>query len=290
MISAVEALNEADYSKASWSNLQTALTTSKDVVADLTTVYNNAVYAINSNIGYEQADADMYANNILNAIAALVEKQPEPSVDKSVLETLLNKANELDLYAYKDFKPVIDALFDANGVLANEKATQALVDAVLKVLQDAIDPETFNVIPGKNSVTFEWLASTSDDVAYYELVSLPSHEVIKRVTTTSFVWENLEAGISGKVMLCTYDEAGNRSSGIQSGYITLPEWTAPAKVENVVAKDSNYKTVEDTTLAVTGVMSDASNTVKESVEKVSSAVTLTAATKSIKVSWGKVKE
>ena len=37
-------------------------------------------------------------------------------------------------------------------------------------------------------------------------------------------------------------------------------------------------------------MSDASNTVKESVEKVSSAVTLTAATKSIKVSWGKVKE
>ena len=223
MISAVEALNEADYSKASWSNLQTALTTSKDVVADLTTVYNNAVYAINSNIGYEQADADMYANNILNAIAALVEKQPEPSVDKSVLETLVNKANELDLYAYKDFKPVIDALFDANGVLANEKATQALVDAVLKVLQDAIDPETFNVIPGKNSVTFEWLASTSDDVAYYELVSLPSHEVIKRVTTTSFVWENLEAGISGKVMLCTYDEAGNRSSGIQSGYITLPE-------------------------------------------------------------------
>ena len=121
MISAVEVLNEADYSKVSWSNLQTALTTSEDVVADasatqevvdavkveletrksilvhvvamreaitaaegklaeankyinksvadLTTVYNNAVYAINSNTGYVQANDDMHANNILNAIA-----------------------------------------------------------------------------------------------------------------------------------------------------------------------------------------------------------------------------
>ena len=64
--------------------------------------------------------------------------------------------------------------------------------------------------------------------------------MIKRVTTTSFVWENLEAGIRGKVILYTYDEAGNRSSGIKSGYITLPDLTAPEKVENVVAKDSNY--------------------------------------------------
>ena len=47
--------------------------------------------------------------------------------------------------------------------------------------------------------------------------------MIKRVTTTSFVWENLEAGISGEVMLYTYDEVVNRSTGIQSGYITLPE-------------------------------------------------------------------
>ena len=65
------------WKKASWSNLQTELTTSKDVVADLTKVYNNAVYAINSNIGYVQADADMHANNVLNVIASLVEKQPD---------------------------------------------------------------------------------------------------------------------------------------------------------------------------------------------------------------------
>ena len=129
-ISEVEALVEADYSRISWSNLQTALTAAKEVVADdaatqkvvdaavssleankaalvnvvemkeaiaaaeaklaeadkytdetvaeLTTVYNNAEYAINSNIGYVQADADMHATNINNAISALVEKPVEP--------------------------------------------------------------------------------------------------------------------------------------------------------------------------------------------------------------------
>ena len=132
LIAEVEALNEADYSRKSWSNLQTALTAAKEVAADaaatqeavdaakaeveakkaalvnvvaakeaiaaaedklaeadkytdetvaeLTTAYNNAVYAINSNIGYVQADADMHAANINNAIAALVEKPVEPEL------------------------------------------------------------------------------------------------------------------------------------------------------------------------------------------------------------------
>jgi hypothetical protein len=131
-IAAAEALAEADYSRKSWSNLQTALTAAKDVVADenatqevvdqakvgleakkaalvnvvamreaiaaaeaklaeadkytdetvaeLTTAYNNAVYAINSNIGYVQADADMHVANINNAISALVEKTVEPEL------------------------------------------------------------------------------------------------------------------------------------------------------------------------------------------------------------------
>ena len=277
---AIAKTNNNKYTEESWTAYQTALAGLEDIIATATTT--RAVTDVTMKIAYAES---------------LLEELPVVIVDKIALETLVNKANELDPYAYKDFKPVMDALFDANGVLANEKATQAEVDAVLKVLQDAIDslevsdttapidPETFNVIPGKNSVTFEWSASTSDDVAYYELVSLPSHEVIKRVTTTSFVWESLEAGISGEVMLYTYDEAGNRSSGIQSGYITLPELTAPTKVENVKAKDTNYKTitltwnasetataydvyrkaydseefklyktVEDTTLAVSGVM------------------------------------
>ena len=132
IIAEVEALVEADYSRKSWSNLQTALTAAKDVAADanatqevvdqakagleakkaalvnvvaakeaiaaaeaklaeadkytdetvaeLTTAYNNAVYAINSNIGYVQADADMHAANINNAIAALEEKPVEPEL------------------------------------------------------------------------------------------------------------------------------------------------------------------------------------------------------------------
>ena len=62
-----------------------------------------------------------------------------PSVDKTALEALVDYANELDPYGYKDFMPVMDALFEASGILAKENATQAEVDAALEALQAAID-------------------------------------------------------------------------------------------------------------------------------------------------------
>ena len=242
----------------------------------------------------EQASVNAMAKAINDAVNSLVKKADKSALAAKLAEVSNVKGDDYTAESYAEFETALKA---ANDVMNDATATQEAVNQALKNLNDAYDllamkdttgpedPAEFNVIPGTNSVTFEWSASASDDVEYYELVSLPSYELIKRMTGTSFVWENLESGISGSVMLYTYDKAGNRSFGIQAPYITFPELTAPTKVENVKAADTDYKTitltwdasegatayevyrkaydseefklyktVEDTTVAVSGVM------------------------------------
>ena len=249
---------------------------------------------------------DVYAAQVVRLQVLLRQAQMEgqalPSVDKDGLKAkmedyayVLTNSNKFTNDSFVAFKNVYA---EAEAIMKDEKVTQEQVDAIKVSLESAykglkekdmtppLDPSYFNQKAAtQTSVTFEWTPSTSDDVAYYELVSLPSYQVIKQVTTTTYVLEGLTPGSSGKVMLYVYDNDGNRSYGIQSAYATLPALKAPNKVENVIATDTNYKTitltwdasetataydvyrkaydsdefklyktVEDTTVAITGVM------------------------------------
>ena len=61
--------------------------------------------------------------------------------DKSILEEVVAKANQIDANAYtaESYAVLEAALKDANAVLANENATQEEVDAAVQSVQAAMD-------------------------------------------------------------------------------------------------------------------------------------------------------
>ena len=67
------------------------------------------------------------------------EDAPTPGVDKSKLEAAVDAAGKLDESAYKadSWKAFAEALDSAKGVLRNDDATQAEVDAAVELLTDA---------------------------------------------------------------------------------------------------------------------------------------------------------
>ena len=77
-----------------------------------------------------------------NAIAGLKEKPTEPEtpeVDKSKLQAKVDGYSKLDsdIYTQESWGAFVDVLEDANAVLADEKATQETVDAMLQSLEEA---------------------------------------------------------------------------------------------------------------------------------------------------------
>ena len=83
-----------------------------------------------------QAEINEAADNLLNAMLNLRYK-----ADKSILEEVVAKANQIDANAYtaESYAVLTAALKDANAVLANENATQEEVDAAVENVQSAMD-------------------------------------------------------------------------------------------------------------------------------------------------------
>ena len=83
-----------------------------------------------------QAEINEVADNLLNAMLNLRYK-----ADKSILEEVVAKANQIDANAYtaESYAVLEAALKDANAVLANENATQEEVDAAVTNVQSAMD-------------------------------------------------------------------------------------------------------------------------------------------------------
>ena len=91
----------------------------------------------NEDATQEQVNDALKALN--DARAALAEKPVKPAVDKAALQKAVDDAAELaeDDYTAETWTPFKAALAAAQGVLANEDATQEQVNGALKALTDA---------------------------------------------------------------------------------------------------------------------------------------------------------
>ena len=83
-----------------------------------------------------QTEINEVADKLLNAMLNLRYK-----ADKSILEEVVAKANQIDANAYtaESYAVLEAALKDANAVLANENATQEEVDVAVQSVQAAMD-------------------------------------------------------------------------------------------------------------------------------------------------------
>ena len=335
-IAAAEALAEADYSRKSWSNLQTALTAAKEVAADenatqevvdqavssleakkaalvnvvaakeaiaaaeaklaeadkytdetvaeLTTAYNNAVYAINSNIGYVQADADMHAANINNAIAALVEKPVEPELTAPAkVENV--KAKDTD---YKTITLTWDASETATAYDVYRKAYDSEEFKLYKTVEDTTVAVT-GVMTGKEYAFYEvaknevGAAQACETVAQATTLHGKVTLAIEKVSTSKFKlsWNAIDGATRYIVYRKRNDDKMKKVLTLGSKDLTYTTAEMPNGDYQFVLKAGRYDSTDR-------VMTKASNTVKGSVKKVAPAVTLKADTKSIKVSWKKM--
>ena len=276
-------------------------------------------------------------------------------VDRTLLMEAIAKAESAllhsELYTKESMELLNTVYKQAKLMMEQENLSQSDIDEMVILLNNAynelveqdriqpLDPKFFYIKDiTSSSIALEWSSSESDDVAYYELVSLPSYDILTQLNTTTYVLEGLSPNTSGKVILYIYDISGNRSNGIELEYTTLSKIKEPSKVENVKAEDTNYKTitltwdvaehataydvyrkaydsdefklyktVEDTTLAVSGVMTGkeyafyvvAKNDsyVAEASETVAQATTLqgkvtlaieSVSTSTFKLSWNKI--
>ena len=104
------------------------------------TAYDNAKN-VKENATTQEA-VDQATETLKNAIAGLKEKPTEPEtpeVDKSKLQAKVDEYSKLDsdIYTQESWGAFVDVLEDANAVLADEKATQETVDAMLQSLEEA---------------------------------------------------------------------------------------------------------------------------------------------------------
>ena len=124
VIAKAEALNEADYTEASWKHFQAELSAAKSVLAEKAS----------------QEAVDSAAKTLQLEIDALEKVTPAESVDTSSLEKLIASAKELKKndYTAATWTTLQNALKNAENAV-EAKESQKAVDAAEKNLQAAID-------------------------------------------------------------------------------------------------------------------------------------------------------
>ena len=117
-------LAEDDYTAETWAAFQAALASAQDVLG-------------NEDATQEQVNDALKA--LTDARGALAEKPAKPAVDKATLQKAVDdlKGLKADDYTAETWAPFETALETAQGVLADEEATQDQVDGALKALTDA---------------------------------------------------------------------------------------------------------------------------------------------------------
>ena len=148
-IAAYEALNEDDYTPASWNLLNGPYVTAIDLFAD-----DSA----------NQADVDSATDALNTAIEELVER-----ADFSALQDAIDVANDLDEEDYfaDSWATLVEPLNAANIAIINYNLTQAEVDVITEALNDALATliGRINVMGGSNAnLQFEG----KGDVFYYD--------------------------------------------------------------------------------------------------------------------------
>ena len=106
-----------------------------------------------------QAEINEVADKLLNAMLNLKYK-----ADKSILEEVVAKANQIDANAYtaESYAVLEAALKDADAVLANENATQEEVDVAVTNVQAAMD----QLVAVDGSVSEETTPPTDDTATH----------------------------------------------------------------------------------------------------------------------------
>ena len=117
-------LAEDDYTAETWAAFQAALASAQDVLG-------------NEDATQEQVNDALKA--LTDARGALAEKPAKPAVDKATLQKAVDdlKGLKADDYTAETWAPFETALETAQGVLADEEATQDQVNGALKALTDA---------------------------------------------------------------------------------------------------------------------------------------------------------
>lgn len=137
-----EDYKEADYTKLSWSIYKDALNVALEVAKD-----DEAT----------QGQVDKALNDLISAKEGLKKKPATESVDKSLLNETLEKANHEEknytAESWADYKKALDS---AKKVNANEKATQPEVDKAEKELLDAISSLKRTPMKYKDVIKGEW--------------------------------------------------------------------------------------------------------------------------------------
>ncbi|GEM_PF-5402705 len=144
-------LSEDAYTPESWNNLEDALHHADVVFND-----ENAT----------QEDVDQAFLDLTDAYANLKEVDPEPVVDKSLLEKLKSNIENKDLaegdYTSDSWNALEEALNNAREVLNNDQATQEEVDQALKDLANAYT--NLQPAPGEPAVDKSLLEGLTNDV------------------------------------------------------------------------------------------------------------------------------
>lgn len=126
LVDKVSDLKQSDYTADSWAGLAEPLAAAQAVLGKATAT---------------QAEVNTAWVNLSDAIDALVPAtKPAPDVDKTELQTLVDKAGSYDeaKYTAKSWAEFTKALANARAVLADAKATQPQVNAATNALKAAI--------------------------------------------------------------------------------------------------------------------------------------------------------
>ncbi|MDQ0360170.1 polysaccharide lyase family 8 super-sandwich domain-containing protein [Breznakia pachnodae] len=122
----VDKLNENDYTAESWQVYANARKIAKEVLAD-----TNAT----------QKEVDDIVIQLTEARESLIKRNSNIELDKSLLEELIEKGNQLkkDSYTDESWEIFIEAMNAATDVLNNASVTQEEIDQAKVDLQNAID-------------------------------------------------------------------------------------------------------------------------------------------------------
>ena len=179
-----------------------------------------------------------------------VEAPVVPEVDKTALEALVDYANGLNEFAYKDFMPVTDALSEASGILAKENATQAEVDEVVNMLNNAIQQlreyaslDDLRIVDiTDTSMVLMWTPH-SEDIVKYRIYDTLTNELLVETTELSYTFTGLMPETEYVWTVNPVDADGDQGVGRMTGAWTNETPKLPTNVENVKAEDTDYKTI-----------------------------------------------
>lgn len=243
-VDSVSSLKQADYTTASWSKLQTALTNAKAVLD-------------NKDATQSQVDAQVTALN--NAKSALVKKANKTALDQAIAKAPTGQGS----YTDTSWKALQSALSTAKTISGKEDATQSEVDSATTALNKAIndlkvqkytltvihkdqdgkvlDTEEFEVEKGKN------YSAKSKGFEGYELVG-EGTKVVSNMQTDGTVIFTYKKKVTEDEKIKEVQEAVGKTASDQWGDYRKQNGKTPSSTQSELQKAADIRAKEIATL------------------------------------------